>query len=64
MIEYLLFWSVGLLIFIFLNIKKIHVGEENQGIFTIFMMVLYLFIFFILNLSFGILYLISNFKGV
>ncbi len=64
MIEYLLFWAVGLLIFIFINIKKVHVGEENQGIFIIFIMVFYLIIFFILNLAFGLLYLISNFKGV
>jgi hypothetical protein len=64
MIGYILFWVVGLVILLLFNIKKIGIGEENQGLFTIFMMVLYLFLFFILNLVFGLLYLISNFKGV
>lgn len=64
MMEYILFWAVGLMIFIIFNIKKIYIGDDKQGIFIVFMMIFYLFIFFILNLTFGILYLVSNFKGV
>lgn len=64
MMGYILFWAVGLMIFIVFNIKKIYIGDDKQGIFIVFMMIFYLFIFFILNLTFGILYLVSNFKGV
>lgn len=64
MMGYILFWAVGLMIFIVFNIKKIYIGDDKQGIFIVFMMIFYLFIFFILNLMFGILYLVSNFKGV